>query len=346
MSVTAAGLKTNQLLSNLLDPKVYPDKPSRVELKETHMSWIFLTDQYVYKLKKPIRYNSQDYTTLQARFKDAILEIDLNRRLTQNLYFGIIPVTHSCKEGLLVQGKGEPIEWMIKMRRLPDDRMMDYLIRIKKLTVADIQAVSVHLARFYMKGPSIDMQGPEYVSKLMMEIQANYEALSISDYGFSIERLELLCRRLTSFLQDFTDLFFKRAQEGRIVDGHGDLRPEHICIESVDRVTVYDCLQFSTQLRIADCVDELSFLALECERQGSAQSGIIILQSYSEITKDQPPQELIHFYKAYRACMWAKLALYRTKELSQSQWAKWLERANHYVAIAEKDANYLPNISC
>jgi aminoglycoside phosphotransferase family enzyme len=257
-----------------------------------------------------------------------------------------VPVTYSLQDGVLVEGKGSVVEWMVKMRRLPDNRMMDYLIRSSKLSPADIHAVSTHLARFYKNCAHVEMKESEYISKLMSEIHNNHDTLSIADYSFAQEQLEYLYRMLCTFVCNSADLFRLRIQKGCIVDGHGDLRPEHVCIESVNHVTIFDCLQFSRELRIVDCVDEISFLALECERMGAPGTGYEILKTYFETTGDYPPDALINFYKAYRASMWARLALYRTKELPQYHWGKWLEKAHKYIDLAEKCARHLPIHAC
>jgi aminoglycoside phosphotransferase family enzyme len=346
MAIVTTSSDTTEVLSKLLDPGVYPDHPTKLELKETHMSWVFLTDRYAYKLRKPIRYNSQDFTTLQARYEDAKLEIELNTRLADDLYLGIVPVTQSPEEGILVDGKGSIVEWMVKMRRLPADRMMDHLILFRKLSPSHIRAVCAHLAKFYQSSPRVDIKDSEYFSKLMKEIRKNHETLSTSGYGFAPVRVECLERVLTSFLCNFAELFQQRIQQGYIADGHGDLRPEHICIETNNSVKIFDCLQFSRELRIADCVDELSFLALECECMGDINSANAIMTTYSEISQDYPPQMLISFYKAYRATMWARLALWRTRELSQPQWGKWLAKAHKYIDLAEFYARELPAICC
>jgi aminoglycoside phosphotransferase family enzyme len=345
MSATAIQVETGRKLSILLDPATYSDETTKVELKETHMSWVFLTDRFAFKVKKPIQYDEQDYTTLRARFVDASTEIELNRRFGGNLYIGVVPLTYSEKEGWRIGGKGEVVEWMVQMRRLPDERLMDHLIRAKKITQSDIRDAAEQLAKFYVKGRPVQMTGEEYAAKLLHEVELNHAVLSDPDYGFAKDRIEILQRGLSFFVRDFSELLIERVQQGRIVDGHGDLRPEHICIEPDHLVTIFDCLQFSRDLRITDSVDELSFLALECERLGDPDSGEALLQTYFAITNDVPPDPLIAFYKSYRAGMWARLALLRTRDSVKSERGKWLKRACQYLTFSEKYADQLP-LSC
>jgi aminoglycoside phosphotransferase family enzyme len=139
---------------------------------------------------------------------------------------------------------------------------------------------------------------------------------------------------LEGLLQHAPQLLEERAAGGRIVEGHGDLRPEHVCL-TVPPV-IFDCLEFNRDFRIVDPVDELAFLAMECERLGNTGVGPALLATYAQVTGDRPPPALVHFYQALRACLRAKLSIWHTHDLPPGAWGKWQELARAYLAIAQR----------
>lgn len=330
-----------KIMELLKEPCVYPEKPRHVEVVETHMSKVFLTDHFAYKVRKAVRYGLFDFTTMEARFHDAIEEIRSNRRFAKDLYTGVVPVNYSPDSQVRVEGEGSVIEWMVKMRRLPADGMMDYKIKKETLTDQDVRKVGRSLAIFYKRSQPSITDGDSYIVALRREIQLNYDDLLHRDYGFLSGLVETLYKAQLAFLRNKPQIFVQRAAEGRIVDCHGDLRPEHICIEANKEPVIFDCLQSYLKNRIMDAADELSFLAMECERIGAPEVGPLILETYQRITNDEPSAELLSFYKAFRACLWARLAIWRTQELKRSEWAKWICRANEYLELAKK---YQPSL--
>jgi aminoglycoside phosphotransferase family enzyme len=138
-----------------------------------------------------------------------------------------------------------------------------------------------------------------------------------------------------SMLRDGSALFEARVLAGRIVEGHGDLRPEHICLEDSEPV-IFDCLEFDRRLRILDAVDELMFLALELERLGQTAAREILLTTYQTETGDHPPDRLVRFYTSNRAAIWARLAVWRSRELAVEQRGRWLARADEYLELADR----------
>ncbi len=330
-------LPEQQKIEMLTHGAIYPDRPRQVRKIETHLSWVFLTDRFAYKLRKPARYGALDYSTIQARLKDAKEEVRLNQRLAPDLYFGVIPLTFSPEDGLIVEGRGELLEWMIKMRRLPHEGMMDVKIKTGTLTRADIDRIGSCLALFY-KNSRAELNDPQkYVAHLRSEIGLNYERLSNPIFRLPEHLVNSVYLSQTIYLNSSEANLAERAKTEKIIDGHGDLRPEHICLEqNGGPPVIFDCLQFDPNLRLIDPVDELSFLSLECERLGATAVNSLLFRQYSLITGDYPSSDLIRFYKSYRAAMWARLATMRTDELRTEKWGKWIVRANHYLNLAAK----------
>lgn len=314
----------------------YPEHPQQIDVIETHMSWVFLTDEHAYKLKKPVRYDFLDFSTQEARRYDCNEELRLNRRLAPDVYLDVAPLTIDDTGKISVQGHGKVIDWLVKMRRLPADRMLDFMIRHKTLQQADVHNLAHLLASFYRQCPPVRLHAIQYRQELERQVSANFDALAEAGHGFSKTRLEVIHDALSGFLRGEAGLFDYRAEQGKIVEGHGDLRPEHICLEPVP--VIFDCLEFNYIFRIVDVVDELSFLAMECELLGAPDIGLMLFEIYNEVCDDYPPQRLINFYKSCRACLRAKLAIWHIRELDPSAWPPWRKRANDYLLMAEQYA--------
>src|SRR3972149_9264515 len=171
------------------------------------------------------------------------------------------------------------------------------------------------------------------------QVSVNLDALAEARHGFSETHLKVIHDALSGFLRGEAALFDFRVEQGRIVEGHGGLRPEHVCLEPVP--VIFDCLEFNYSFRIVDVVDELSFLAMECDLLGAPNVGLVLFEVYGGICDDHPPLRLINFYKSYRACLRAKLAIWHIRELDPSGWPPWHDRANNYLFMAEQYARLL-----
>ncbi len=310
------------------------DGTERVEVIETHMSWVFLTKQYVYKLKKPVRYEFLDFSTLSARYQDCQAELQLNRRLAPQVYLDIVPLIINPLGQLQLGGEGKIIDWLVKMLRLSADAMLDVAIKQGTVEGKDLIRVVQHLVHFYRTLPPVNLSTADYLLKLKSDLQTTLQELILHANALPGDLVSYLITELLAFLQAESDIFDSRICQGKIVEGHGDLRPEHICLKP--EVAIIDCLEFDRSLRILDCTDELSFLALECKRLGAAWVGNQIIKLYGRAAQDSPPERLIRFYKAYRACLRAKLAIWHMKEPGRLEASDWFERARTYLYLAEK----------
>jgi uncharacterized protein len=327
---------TKNTVAFLRDRRSYPEDPGTIEVIETHKSWVFLMDTLAYKLKKPIRYDSVDFQSLQTRCANCTAEVNLNRRLAGDVYIGVEQVTADQYGDLELGGDGSLVDCLVKMKRLPAGRMLSTLIREHRIEDDEIRRLGNKLARFYRDSPPALNDPGAYRQHLLDEMHANLAGLSEPDRGIENTRIQQLHEYQLQFMRDEASLLDERVSAGRIVEGHGDLRAEHICL--LTEPVIFDCLEFNDRLRLVDPVDELSFLALECERLGNQRIGTLLFEMYSEFTGDHPPGNLLAFYKVYRACIWARLAIWRTRELKRAAWSKWTDRAEAYLRIAEKYA--------
>jgi aminoglycoside phosphotransferase family enzyme len=313
----------------------YPDKPKDIEVVETHMSWVFITTDFVYKLKKPVKINSLDYSTLPKRDKYCNAEVTLNRRLAPNVYLGVIPITLDRTGKLMLQGDGEVVEWLVKMRRLPIICMLDYKIQTHNVRKTDVVNIIDVLVKFYEEVDKIKLTAFDYCLRFKKAILSNSKELLYPRYQLPGSVIESIISDQLDFVFRYSELLAQRADANKIVDAHGDLRPEHICLSNTP--TIIDCLEFSKELRTLDPVDELSFLSLECERLGNPLVANLVLDIYSIKTHDTPPLALSNFYKSHRACKRAKVAIRHLNDnLSPNQTNKWIQRSNDYLDIASK----------
>jgi aminoglycoside phosphotransferase family enzyme len=315
-------------------PETYPGPTHRVETRETHMSWVFLTDQHAYKLKKPVRYEFLDYSTLEARHRTCEEEVRLNRRLADGVYCGIVPLTWNDGQ-LRLSGSGEIVDWLVKMRRLPEHLMLDHAIAARTVTVYDTRRVGTVLADFYHTAPIVPMTASDYLCHLTEDIRLGRDELVRPKYDLPDESLEAITAAQLNFLAENAELFAARIEAERIVEAHGDLRPEHICLERVP--VIIDCLEFSRSLRLLDAASEVAFLWLECERLGSPDAGRLIFESYCDARGDRPPRSLIAFYKSYHACVRAKIAAWHLNDHQLNNRVHWIEKARHYLRLAAEN---------
>lgn len=316
----------------LRQPASYPEPAYRVEALETHMSWVFLTDGHAYKLKKPVRNELLDFGSADARRHYCEEEVRLNRRLAADVYLGIVPLAIDACGHLHLGGDGEPIDWLTSMRRLPTQSMLDYLLRNGTATDEDIRRVAARLAGFYQGCAPVGIDADSYRDRFLQDIEHRQDHLSRPAYRLAVDDVFRICAAQRSFLQKRQELFDARVQAGRIVEGHGDLRPEHVCM--APQVSIIDCLEFSRELRIIDAADEVGFLAQECGRLGGANLGALLLRSYSENSGDWPDAALLGFYQSYRALLRASIAVRHLDEEKFRYSPEWRRRAQAYLRLA------------
>ncbi|NIV75619.1 MAG: hypothetical protein GWN37_12490 [Gammaproteobacteria bacterium] len=314
-------------------PASYPERTGHVESVETHMSWVFLTEHHAYKLKKPVRYDFLDFSTVDARRADCHEEVRLNRRLARGVYLGVVALSSDARGELSLDGPGTPVDWLVKMRRLPAHRMLDRAIRRGHVQRDEVRRVAEVLARFYKAARPVGMTAVAYRRRLETDIRDNLRELTLPTFRLPAS----LVRRVSAAQLDFTQrvpgLLDARALEGRIIEAHGDLRPEHICLGP--EPVVIDCLEFKREFRLLDPIDELAFLAMECEQLDAPSVGELFLATYSSLSGDYPPPELVYLYKSFRACLRAKIAIWHTKEPTARPAGHWSRTAQSYLRRAE-----------
>lgn len=315
-------------------PEAYPDeRPERVEVVETSASFLFLTRARVRKLKKPIRREMLDLSSLARRLENAREELRLNRRLAPGVYLWLEPVVRRAGE-LHLGGEGRVVDWLVVMRRLPAERMLDRVIAAGEVEEEDLVRVGRLLAAFHLDAPVAPVEPEEHRRRLIEGVRLDLAVLSRPELGAPDEQARALASRLLEELEEEPERFRERVREGRILDGHGDLRPEHVCLLRPEPVVI-DCLEFSAELRQQDPADELALLQLECERLGS-EAGARILAAYRAAGAGDPPAGMVSFYRGYRALRRARLAIAHLDDPCLADPAKWRARCARYLELGER----------
>lgn len=306
-----------------------------VELIETHMSWVFLAGDQALKLKKPVRYPFLDFSTLAAREACCREELRLNRRLAPGVYRGLM-VLQSTQGRLALRSEDEPpvgptVDWLVWMKRLPRERMLDMRLAAGTLAASEVDALVGVLAAFYRAAVRIAPDPAAYLARFEREHAVDREVLLRPQFQLvgASEALD----RFAAALAAGRPLLRERAERGRIVDGHGDLRPEHVAL--LDPPVVIDCLEFNAALRQVDPFDELCFLALECGLAGAAWVGPRLVEGCARALGGRPGDALLHLYSAARALLRARLAMAHLLDPHPRTPARWPVQAQRYVDRAQ-----------
>ncbi|GAB3553578.1 hypothetical protein GCM10027343_40590 [Noviherbaspirillum agri] len=327
-------------LAFLRQPGSYHECVYRVEAVETHMSWVFLTENHAYKLKKPVHYGLLDFSTVEARKHFCEEEVRLNRRLAPDIYLATIPLVVSDHH-LDFGGPGTAVDWLVKMRRLPAKHMLDYMIRTGTARRSDMKLIATQMADFYRNCAPIEMKTAEYRDRIERDIEQSRLVLTEPSFRLPGESIVQLCSAQRAAMQRIGSLLDERICCRRIVEGHGDLRAEHVCMETTP--IIIDCLEFSRELRIIDAADEMSFLALECERLGAPELGRALIDAYGSASGDAFSPALVHFYQSVRACLRARLTIRYLSEEKFQYSPEWHRRSLLYLQLAENHiAKVLP----
>ncbi|MPV68369.1 hypothetical protein [Burkholderia sp. BE17] len=322
----------NEKVAALRTPGAWPDGTTTVTAVETHMSWVFLTDRHAWKLKKPARAPQLDFRSLAARRRFCHEEVRLNRRLAADVYLDAVPLVMDARGGLHAGGLGETVDWLVKMRRLPAGRMLDRVLSSGMATPDDARRIAARLGTFYRSLAPARIDEAGYLDALSCTIDSNERALRKPIAGQSVDAVRAICARQHALLAGDAARFDRRVRHGRIVEGHGDLRPEHICVD--DPVAIIDCLEFCRRLRVQDSADEIGFLALECERLGVSWFADTLLNAYRAASGDDVDGGCVHFYQSCRAMTRARLAAWHLREPAFRATSAWRDRARAYVALA------------
>ena len=323
------------LIQSLLRPSAYLDSPDTVELRQTHISYLFFTPRYVYKIKKPVDFGFLDFTTLEKRRFFCHQEIALNKRLSPEIYIGVVEVSAENNE-FIFEGKGNIVEYAVKMKRLPSDKMMDNMLKTGRVTESTIRQIADAIAAFHKNAETnSDISKFGRLSVIEKNTEENFSQTHGS-IGRTITQTQFdsIKNYTQNFLKTRHGLFIKRMEQGFIKDCHGDIHSEHICI--ANGIYIFDCIEFNERFRYSDTVADIAFLAMDLDFYNRHDLSKTFCNAYAQISQDKDAKELLDFYTCYRAYVRGKVEGFKIdqKEMTTKEKESAAAKAKRYFHLA------------
>ena len=324
------------LAQALLNPDCYPGTPSDIKLVQTSTSYVFLTGDIAYKIKKPVDPGYLDYTTLDKRHFYCKREVSLNRRLCPDIYLDTVSITEG-KEGLSVEGKGKALEYAVKMKQMPGESMLSTLLETNGISSSVMYDIAGTLADFHEKAATSETIN-DYgdIELILTGTEENFiDSIRFISKTISQKSYRDIKDYTNRFLEKKTELFYERISDNKIRDCHGDVRVKHICV--ADDIYIFDCIEFNDSLRYSDIASEVAFLAMDLDRYGRSDLSDIFVDAYISITNDEDLPDILNFYKCYRAYYRGRIESLKLDipNISEEQAAEVTETAGKYFELAE-----------
>ena len=333
--MSTAAPTASRKVAALCSVATYPVPAASVEVIETHFAWVFLVGEHAYKMKKAAAYPLLDLRSLEDRHRNCLDEVRLNRRLAPDVYLGAVPLAVDEQGALKGNGAGAVVDWLVWMKRLPLERMLDRAILTDSATPGALVEIGSLLARFYERQQRYFMPASYYVARLIEGAEREGTALLAPELRLDAKRVTAAVAAVTAALRALQAELGNRAVEGRVVECHGDLRPEHICLAPV---CVIDSLEFSHELRVLDPAEELAYLRIECVVAGAPQVADQIVTAYQQASGDRFCRRVLDAYQGRRALVRAKILAWHILDPTVASLAPWSEKAHEYIAMAERHA--------
>lgn len=324
-----------KLLKSLLKPAAYPEPTAGVRLVETHVSFIFISDSHVYKVKKPVDFGFLNFTTLDRRRFYCEEEVRLNSRLCPELYLGVVELRET-PEGGSFAGGGKVLDYAVKMKRLPEERMLSQLLRTGQVEPEQLAQVARIVAAFHARaarGPQFDAYGD--AGALRTNWEENFRQVAPFQ-GETVSGADLALMRgwVERLLSERAPLFQARIEGGFVRECDGDLHSGNICL--TDPICIFDCIEFNERFRYIDTAADIAFLLMDLEYAGRPDLCPPFLESYQEASGDFGFLPLLEIYQAYRAFVRGKVTSFRLREpgLSREELAELSGSARRYFRLA------------
>jgi len=327
-------------IRHLLKPENYPHPAAPVQLVQTHISYVLLGGDFVYKFKKPVDFGFLDFTTLAKRRFFCEQEVVLNRRLCPDLYLGVVKVTDQ-QGNLALDGAGEAVEYGVKMRRMPEERMMARLLASDQCTTAMLDDIVAVLVPFYdAAAANAEIGAFGSAQAVAVNVLENFTQTATFVGSPALSRLQY--DGINAYARAFLgheEIFAARVAGGRVRDCHGDLYSANICL--ADRVYIYDCIEFNQRFRYCDVASDVAFLAMDLDCHGRQDLAMHFIGRFVEVSGDNGLATVLNFYKCYRAYVRGKIGLFTAAapEVDAASRARCLEQARGYFVLAEGYAN-------
>jgi len=323
-----------QVVEALMKPEAYDEQPGRIELTQTHISFVFLTRNFVYKVKKAVNFGFLDFTTLEKRRFFCEKELELNKRLCRGMYLEVVPINRS--NVIKIKGEGETVEYAVKMKRMPQEKMMSNLLEEKKLDCKLIDAIAKIIAGFHSKAET-NARISEFGSMAVIETnwKENFEQTrEFVGKTISMTDFKLIPQRIDDFMKRSASFFEKRMEEGRVRDCHGDIHSGNIFV--ADRIYIFDAIEFNERFRYSDVASDIAFLAMDLDFKNRTDLSNFFVKRYFKYSGDQELMKLLPFYKCYRAYVRGKVVSFKLKDhhLGSEEKRAAMKEAKAYFKLA------------
>ncbi|MGA2680234.1 MAG: phosphotransferase [Candidatus Bathyarchaeia archaeon] len=328
----------NRVVDALLTAEAYPEDTGKIELIQTHISFVFLTKEFVYKVKKAVNFGFLDFSTLQKRQFFCQKELDLNRRLCPEIYLKVVPINKS--NTIKIEGDGETIEYALKMKRLPQEAIMTRLLSKNKVGSKVIDELAKIIAMFHQNAQSSGAIN-EFGSLKIIKVNWDENFTQTEKYKNQTipgAEYELLEEKVNKFVKSNKALFEDRVKRGKIRDCHGDLHSGNIFI--TDKICIFDAIEFNDRFRYSDVASDVAFLAMDLDFQQRSDLADYLVERYIAYSKDQELTKVLPFYKCYRAYVRGKVISFKLDDpsVSNKEKAGAAKEAQAYFKLAAEYA--------
>ncbi len=330
-----------QVVEALMKPEAYDEESGRIEFTQTHISFVFLTRAFVYKVKKAVDLGFLDFTTLGKRRFFCKKELELNRRLCKDMYLEVVPINRS--KIIKIKGEGETIEYAVKMKRMPQDKMMNRLLEEKKVDNKLIDRIARIIADFHSKAET-NSRTSKFGSLATIETnwKENFEQTrKFVGKTISLENFKLVSERIEDFMKNNVPLFEKRVAENRVRDCHGDIHSGNIFV--TNGIYIFDAIEFNERFRYSDIASDIAFLAMDLDFKERTDLSNLFVNRYIQYSRDQELMKLLPFYKCYRAYVRGKVTSFKLEDpnVGTEEKRAATREAQAYFKLAETYANIL-----
>jgi aminoglycoside phosphotransferase family enzyme len=305
-------LVQKQVVDALMKPEAYDEDPGSIELVQTHISFVFLTRRFVYKVKKAVDFGFLDFTTLEKRRFFCEKELELNRRLCGDMYLEVVPINKA--DVIKIKGAGETVEYAVKMKRMPQKKMMSKLLEENKVDDKLIKRIAKIIADFHSKAET-NRRISEFGSLAIIEANWKENFEQTEEYiGKTVlaEEFKLIREKVEVFMKRNAPFFEKRIEEGRIRDCHGDIHSGNIFV--TDRIYIFDAIEFNDRFRYSDVAADVAFLAMDLDFRKRRDLSNFFVEKYVRYSGDQELTRLLPFYKCYRAYVRGKVVNFKLQD--------------------------------
>ena len=330
-----------QVVEALLTPEAYPQEPGKIELIQTHISFVFLTKNYVYKVKKAVNFGFLDFSSLEKRRVFCRKELELNKRLCPEIYLEVVPINKS--NAIKIKGDGETVEYALKMKRLPQERIMTILLKENKVDKKTIDEIAQIVAQFHSKAQT-NPEISEFGSLKIVRTNWDENFAQTTKYinqTIPQKEFQFIQTKINDFMAKNKPLFESRIADKRIRDCHGDLHSGNIFI--TDRICVFDAIEFNDRFRYSDVVADVAFLAMDLDFQQRSDLANHFIERYLAYSKDQQLKSLLPFYKCYRAYVRGKVISFKLDDpnITSQEKESATKEAQAYFKLASDYAKNL-----